>query len=165
MKTAKVWRMGMSEMQVLSGSRHRPPLKKPLWIMVLVLFVCLFLICAYIYPTSSDSACYVFSSKGCKVFVDWLPPPEREYTDEEIASRAVIHDILNAPHVLPKNPKIAFMFLTPGSLPFERLWDRFFQVWMSHMRLSPVFSFSCFLSIRVLLLHVLYVNNSFIPKS
>lgn len=127
MKTAKVWRLGMSEMQMLSGPRHRPPLKKPLWIIVLVLFVCLFLICAYIYPTSSGSACYVFSSKGCKVFADWLPPPEREYTDEEIASRAVIHDILNAPHVLPKNPKIAFMFLTPGSLPFEKLWDRFFQ--------------------------------------
>ncbi|XP_028751352.1 glycosyltransferase BC10-like isoform X1 [Neltuma alba] len=127
MKTAKVWRLRMSEMQMLSGSRHRPPLKKPLWIIVLVLFVCLFLICAYIYPPSSSSACYVFSSKGCKVIAEWLPPPEREHTDEEIASRVVIHDILNAPHVLPKSPKVAFMFLTPGSLPFEKLWDRFFQ--------------------------------------
>ncbi|KAI9123073.1 hypothetical protein K1719_005962 [Acacia pycnantha] len=99
MKTAKVWRLGMNGMQKFSDSRHRPPLKRPLWIIVLVLFV----------------------------FADWLPPPEREYTDEEIASRAVVHDILNAPHVLPKNPKIAFMFLTPGSLPFEKLWDRFFQ--------------------------------------
>ncbi|MED6132818.1 hypothetical protein PIB30_022461 [Stylosanthes scabra] len=33
---------------------------------------------------------------------------------------------MNVPS-LSKNPKIAFMFLTPGSLPFERLWDKFFQ--------------------------------------
>jgi len=29
---------------------------------------------------------------------------------------------------MPQNPKIAFMFLTPGSLPFEKLWYNFFQV-------------------------------------
>ncbi|XP_021911212.1 uncharacterized protein LOC110825057, partial [Carica papaya] len=26
-----------------------------------------------------------------------------------------------------KNPKIAFMFLTPGMLPFEPLWEKFFH--------------------------------------
>eukprot|EP00256_Glycine_max_P054101 XP_014620872.1 uncharacterized protein LOC100817202 isoform X3 [Glycine max] len=129
MKAEKVWRLGsMGDMQILPGSRHRPPMKKPMWIIVLVLFVCVFLICAYIYPPQSSSACYVFSSKGCKGFVDWLPPmPAREYTDEEIASRVVIKDILNSPAIVSKNSKIAFMFLSPGSLPFERLWDKFFQ--------------------------------------
>ena len=116
-------------MQILPGTRHRPPMKKPMWIIVLVLFVCVFLICAYIYPPQSSSACYVFSSRGCKSFSDWLPPvPAREYTDEEIASRVVIRDILNSPPIVSKNPKVAFMFLSPGSLPFERLWDKFFQV-------------------------------------
>ncbi|KAF7838006.1 glycosyltransferase BC10-like [Senna tora] len=128
MKTAKVWRLGMGDMQILSGSRSRPPLKKPMWIIILVLFVCVFLICAYIYPPQSSSACYVFSSKGCKGFVDsFLPIPKREFTDEEIASHVVIDHILKTSHNLPKNPKIAFMFLSPGSLPFEKLWDKFFQ--------------------------------------
>lgn len=30
------------------------------------------------------------------------------------------------PPVYVKNHKIAFMFLTPGSLPFEKLWEKFF---------------------------------------
>lgn len=129
MKTAKGWRLGMGDMQILPGSRHRPPLKRPLWIIVLVLFVCVFLICAYIYPPKGSSACYVISSKGCKGFVDWLPTiPQREYTDEEVASHVVINHILRTPRNPPQNPKIAFMFLTPGSLPFEKLWDKFFQV-------------------------------------
>ncbi|CAJ1941791.1 unnamed protein product [Sphenostylis stenocarpa] len=129
MKAEKGWRLGsMGDMQILPGSRHRPPLKKPMWIIILVLFVCVFLICAYIYPPKSSSACYVFSSRGCKSFVDWLPPmPAREYTDEEIASRVVIKDILNSPAIISRKSKVAFMFLSPGSLPFEKLWDKFFQ--------------------------------------
>ncbi|ESW26721.1 hypothetical protein PHAVU_003G142400 [Phaseolus vulgaris] len=129
MKTEKGWRLGsMGDMQILPGSRHRPPMKKPMWIIILVLFVCVFLICAYIYPPKGNSACYVFSSRGCKGFVDWLPPmPAREYTDEEIASRVVIKDILNSPAIVTRKSKVAFMFLSPGSLPFEKLWDKFFQ--------------------------------------
>nr|AFK47927.1 unknown [Lotus japonicus] len=127
MKTAKFWCLSMGDMQILPGSRYRPSVKKPIWIIVLVLFVCVFLICAYIYPLRSSTACYVFPSRGCKVIADQLPPlPAREYTDDEIASHAVIRDILNTPPV-SQNPKIAFMFLTPGSLPFEKLWDKFFQ--------------------------------------
>lgn len=130
MKSDKDWRLGsMGDMQILPGSRHRPPMKKPMWIIVLVLFVCVFLIIAYMYPPqSSSSACYIFSSRGCKRFSDWLPPaPAREYTDEEIASRVVIKDILTSPPVVSKKSKIAFMFLSPGSLPLEKLWDNFFQ--------------------------------------
>ncbi|KAJ8459453.1 hypothetical protein OPV22_032379 [Ensete ventricosum] len=50
----------------------------------------------------------------------------RELTDDEFASRVVIKNILSMPLVWPKHPKIAFMFLTPGSLPFEKLWETFF---------------------------------------
>lgn len=131
MKTAQAWRLGMGDMQILPGPRHRPPMKRPMWIIVLVSMVSVFLICAYIYPPQSSAACYMFSSRGCKAIIsDWLPPaPTREYTDEEIVSRVVFREILNAPlpPVQSENPKIAFMFLTPSSLPFEKLWDKFFQ--------------------------------------
>ncbi|KAJ7955825.1 Core-2/I-branching beta-1,6-N-acetylglucosaminyltransferase family protein [Quillaja saponaria] len=128
MKTDQVWRLGMSDMQILPGSRHRPPLKRPMWIIVLLSLLCVFLICAYIYPPQSSSACYVFSSRGCHVLSDWLPPaPARVYTDEEMASRVVIKDILNTSPTHSNSPKVAFMFLSPGSLPFEKLWDKFFQ--------------------------------------
>lgn len=129
MKATPIWHLGIGDIKFLHMSRHRPHMKKPIWIIALVLFVCVFLIFAYIYPPQSSSACYVFSSRGCDVISQWLPPlPAREYTDAEIASQVVIRDILSAPYVLPKNPKIAFMFLSPGSLPFEKLWDKFFQV-------------------------------------
>ncbi|KAI4978097.1 hypothetical protein ZWY2020_014651 [Hordeum vulgare] len=35
--------------------------------------------------------------------------------------------MLSMPMPMSKNPKIAFMFLTPGSLPFEKLWEKFLQ--------------------------------------
>ncbi|KAL3585572.1 hypothetical protein D5086_012439 [Populus alba] len=93
MKTPQLWRLGMGDVQILHGARHRPPLKRPMWIIILVSMVSLFLVCAYIYPPQSSSACYVFSSRGCKVLTDWLPPaPTREFTDEEIASRIVGHE-------------------------------------------------------------------------
>uniref|UniRef100_A0A2N9IP17 Uncharacterized protein n=1 Tax=Fagus sylvatica TaxID=28930 RepID=A0A2N9IP17_FAGSY len=119
----------MADMQILPGTRHRPPIKRPMWIIVLILLVTVFLICAYMYPPQSSAACHVFSSRGCRSISDWLPPaPAREFTDEELASHVVIRDILNTPPVQSPNSKIAFMFLSPGSLPFEKLWDKFFQV-------------------------------------
>ncbi|KAE9604730.1 hypothetical protein Lal_00011033 [Lupinus albus] len=128
MKTEKLWHLGLGDMQILSGSRHRHSMKNPIWIIVLVLFVFVFLICAYMYPPKNSLGCYVFSSSRCNGVADWLPPvTARVYTDDEIASRVVMKDILNTPSVLSKNPKVAFMFLTPGSLPFESLWDKFFQ--------------------------------------
>lgn len=134
MKSVKAWRVGnMGDLQILPGTRHRPPLKRPVWIIGLVSLVILFLVCAYIYPPHSRGACYVFSSRGC-TFPDWLPPvPVRELTDEEIASQVVIRDILNTPPVHSKNSKIAFLFLTPGPLPFEMLWDKFFHVSVSFL--------------------------------
>lgn len=120
----------MGDMQIMRGQRHRAPLRRPVWIIALVSLVSMMLICAYVYPSSKRySACYVFSSRGCKAFTHWLPPsPAREFTDQEMASRVVIKEILTMHPPQSKNQKIAFMFLTPGSLPFEKLWDKFFQV-------------------------------------
>ncbi|KAK9097732.1 hypothetical protein Syun_024777 [Stephania yunnanensis] len=127
MKTHPSWRLAILDM-IMPAPRHRPPLKRPMWIIVLVSMVSLMLIGAYVYPPRSYAACYIFSSDGCKSISNWLPPaPAREFTDDEIAARVVIRDILQRPPLHSKNPKIAFMFLTPGTLPFERLWDRFFQ--------------------------------------
>lgn len=130
MKSAQAWRLGMKDMQILPAPRQRGgQLRKPTWIIVLVSLVSLFLVCAYVYPPQSSAACYVFSSRGCKGMQSWLPPsPARELTDEEVAARVVIRDILNMPPAISTTPKIAFMFLTPGALPFEKLWDKFFQV-------------------------------------
>ncbi|AES65283.1 putative glycosyl transferase, family 14 [Medicago truncatula] len=128
MKTAKFCRLSTGDMQILPGSRYRPPMKKPMWIVVLVSVVAVFLTCAYLFRPQNSTDCNMFSSRGCNTFSDWLPPiPSRDYTDEEIAAHVVFRDILNSPVVMPPNPKVAFMFLTPGSLPFEKLWDNFFQ--------------------------------------
>lgn len=125
MKPSDAWRLSM---QFLPVHRHRPASKRPVWIIVLVCLVTFFLICGYVYPPHNASACYVFSSRGCKALTDWLPPTSRrEYTDEEMASQAVIEEILRTPLPPTKTPKIAFMFLTPGKLPFEMLWDKFFD--------------------------------------
>lgn len=130
MNTAKIWRQSMGDMQIFSGSRYRPPTKKPMLIVVLVSFVIMFVVtCAYLYRPRNRTVCNMFSTRKCKDIADWLPPvPVRDYTDDEIAAQVVFRDILNTPVVMPTNPKIAFMFLTPGSLPFEKLWDNFFQV-------------------------------------
>ncbi|KAI4380571.1 hypothetical protein MLD38_006748 [Melastoma candidum] len=127
MKAPKGWKLSMGDVPILPSSRNRPPLKKPIWILVLVCLVSIFLICAYVYPPQGSGACYMLSSRGCKALSDWLPPSVREYSDEEVASRVVIKDILSIPPTQSKNPKIAFMFLSTGSLPFEKLWDKFFQ--------------------------------------
>lgn len=128
MKTSHPWRVSMGDMQILPGARHRPPIKRPMWIIVLISLVTVFLICAYMYPPQSSATCYIFSSKGCEISY-WHPPaPAREYTDEELASHVVIKDILNRPPIQSQNSKLAFMFLTRGSLPFEKLWDKFFHV-------------------------------------
>lgn len=108
--------------------RHRTA-KKPMWIIVLLSIVCVSLIGAYVYPPRRYSTCYFFASSVCTPFKDWLPAvTRREPTDQEIFSSVVIRDLLTMPMPVSKTPKIAFMFLTPGSLPFEKLWEKFLQV-------------------------------------
>ena len=132
MKLSNGWPLGTKDIQAMPTPRHRTQSRRPLWIIVLVCLVCLSLIGAYVYPPQGFSACYFLSSSVCNPFKDWqhwLPPePAREYNDDELAARVVAKDILSAPFVQSKNPKIAFMFLTAGSLPFEKLWEKFFLV-------------------------------------
>ncbi|XP_015885359.3 glycosyltransferase BC10 isoform X1 [Ziziphus jujuba] len=127
MKKARAWRLGMKDFLVMPGPRQRPQLRRPVWIILLVSFVSIFLIGVYVYPASSSASCFLFSSKGCRAFR--RPPllPSRPLTDDEIASEVVIKEILKSHPVQTKTPKIAFMFLTPGSLPFEKLWEKFFH--------------------------------------
>ncbi|XP_071697498.1 glycosyltransferase BC10-like [Rutidosis leptorrhynchoides] len=128
MKLSKAWRLGMKDMQqMLPTHRHRSQIKGPTWIIVLISMVCVFLVVAYIYPPQTSSACYIFSVSSCETFSSWLPPSVRVLSDDEVASDVVISSILNTPPMVSKNPKIAFMFLSVGSLPFEKLWDKFFQ--------------------------------------
>lgn len=55
-------------------------------------------------------------------------PPVRNYSDGELATFVVAKDILTRPQVQPVGvPKVAFMFLTGGPLPFEKLWEKFFE--------------------------------------
>ncbi|XP_008801394.1 glycosyltransferase BC10 [Phoenix dactylifera] len=126
MKIAQTWLPGTGDVKIMRAARHRNSSKRPLWIIVLVALVCVALIGAYVYPPQRYSACYFLSV--CGPPKDWYPPvPARIYTDDELAARVVIREILSVPSIPSKNPKIAFMFLTPGSLPFEKLWENFFR--------------------------------------
>ncbi|VVB11066.1 unnamed protein product [Arabis nemorensis] len=128
MKAVKRWSLGnLGDMATLPGARYRAPARRRVWIIMVLSLISMFFIIAYMYPHHSKRACYMISSRGCKALADWLPPSLREYSDDEIAARVVIREILSSPPVITRNSKIAFMFLTPGTLPFERLWDRFFQ--------------------------------------
>ncbi|KAI9192138.1 hypothetical protein LWI28_018736 [Acer negundo] len=127
MKTARAWQLGIRDLLIMSGSRQRPHLKRPVWIIVLVSLVSIFLLGAYVYPPRSTTACYILSSRGCTMFELPQSPPSRELTDNENIAQVVINELLKAPPVRSKSPKIAFMFLTPGALPFEKLWDKFFH--------------------------------------
>ncbi|KAM0973776.1 hypothetical protein ACFX2I_016940 [Malus domestica] len=128
MKKSLAWRPQlMRDIMIMSKSRPRPALRRPTWIIALVLFICVFLILAYFYPPKNSAACYLFSSSGCSMFGRTPPGPARELTDDETASEVVVREILKTPPLQSKNPKIAFMFLTPGTLPFEELWENFFQ--------------------------------------
>ncbi|AQK68846.1 Core-2/I-branching beta-16-N-acetylglucosaminyltransferase family protein [Zea mays] len=138
-------------MTAMPHPRHRGAAKKPMWIIVLLSLVCVALMGAYVYPPRRYSACYFFASSVCTPFKDWLPAVARERTDEEIVSSVVIRDLLSMPMAMSKNPKIAFMFLTPGSLPFEKLWEKFLQghdgrysIYIHASREKPVHSSSLF---------------------
>ncbi|XVE71377.1 hypothetical protein DITRI_Ditri10aG0145300 [Diplodiscus trichospermus] len=127
MKTTRAWQLSVKDILMMSGSRQRPHLKRPVWIIVLVTFVIIFLITAYVYPPSNSAACYIFSSRDCTLYNQPPKFPSRELSDDETISHVVIREILKTPPIQSKNSKIAFLFLTPGTLPFEALWAKFFQ--------------------------------------
>ncbi|KAF2612254.1 hypothetical protein F2Q70_00013643 [Brassica cretica] len=120
MKAAKRWSLGnLRDMaSSLPGPRHRAPSpsrrRARVYIIMALSLIAFFAVIAYMYPHHSKRACYMISSRGCKALADWLPPSLREYSDDEIAARVVISEILSNPPVIRKDSKIAFMFLTPG---------------------------------------------------
>nr|ACG24184.1 hypothetical protein [Zea mays] len=147
----QVWGRSSKDMTTMPPPRHRGAAKKPMWIIVLLSLICVALMGAYVYPPRHYSACYFFASSVCTPFKDWLPAVVRERTDEEIVSSVVIRNLLSMPMAVSKNPKIAFMFLTPGSLPFEKLWEEFLQghdgrysIYIHASREIPVHSSSLF---------------------
>ncbi|RYQ94690.1 uncharacterized protein LOC107611619 isoform X1 [Arachis ipaensis] len=116
-------------------------IKRSIWIIAFVFVLSFFLVVAYYYQPklkASQKGCY--STQGCgtntndvqlikvednkEEEVELVP---RELTDEEMESRVVVKDILRLQNLQPKKPKVAFMFLTQGSLPFEKLWHMFFS--------------------------------------
>lgn len=138
----------MGETQkILQGPRHHhTSLKKPLWVVLTVSVTSMLLICTHMYPRlGKSSSCHgLYSTRGCQDSLSaWLPVHVRKFTDEEIAARAVVRDILRTPPFINENSKIAFLFLTPGTLPFEKLWDEFFKVTNTLMQCPNV----CYISL------------------
>ncbi|GMI89528.1 hypothetical protein like AT4G31350 [Hibiscus trionum] len=127
MKVTRGWQRRIKDIFLMSGSRQRSRLKRPLWIILLVTFVIIFLITAFIYPPTTSTACYIFSSRDCTLFNQPSVFAARELSDEETRSHVVIREILKTPPIQSTNPKIAFLFLTTGTLHFEPLWDKFFR--------------------------------------
>ncbi|TKW06414.1 hypothetical protein SEVIR_7G241300v4 [Setaria viridis] len=118
MKLHQVWQLGIKDMMAVSVPRPRTSPKRRVWILVIAAFITIAIVWAYLYPPPHYTS----------PMRDWLPAePARELTDEERASRVVFRQILTTPPVRSKSSKIAFMFLTPGTLPFERLWEKFFE--------------------------------------
>lgn len=139
------------------GSRNRSHLKRPTWIIVLLSIVCIFLVVAFIYPPRSPSStCNFFNSQGCGGSTIDLPPEahSREISDAERESRIVINEVLKYYAVQSKIPKVAFLFLTPGSLPFEKLWHVFFQVWHSYY----IYHKLCFLVLFIIWFYNMYLG-------
>ncbi|XP_042396216.1 glycosyltransferase BC10-like [Zingiber officinale] len=107
------WQLGNGR-HLMPVTRTRPTARLPKWIIILLCLVFVYLISAYVHPPRWYAE-------------DWMPPVARELSDEELVAHVVFRNILSMPLRQPKNPKIAFMFLTPGPLPLERLWEKFFQ--------------------------------------
>lgn len=95
---------GNRRISVRCHRRSRLPLMKPRWVIVCVLLVCLVLLftCYFIYD---PVAAYLFVSK-------FVPNPVigRDFRGDEISSRAVIREFLNASQHHSKTPKTAFLF-------------------------------------------------------
>ncbi|XP_066352697.1 glycosyltransferase BC10-like isoform X2 [Miscanthus floridulus] len=119
MKWYQVWKLGFGDMKGVTVPRTRASPRRRIWISVVVIFVAITVLWAYLYPPQD----YTYPVR------DWFPSePTRELTDAETAARVVFRQILSTPPFISRNPKIAFMFLTPGKLPFEKLWELFFKV-------------------------------------
>lgn len=132
MKAHQLWQLPIKDMKSAPLPRGRTSPKKHLCILV-VAFVSIVTLWAYLYPPQHYTS----------PMRDWLPAePVRELTDQERASQVVFKQILSTPPVKSKRSKVAFMFLTPGTLPFERLWEKFFEVRYHFSSTTSVIGFS-----------------------
>lgn len=118
------------------GNQNAPTRRRAtLWNILFVCLICLLVIGCCVLPSRRFiTQWYLFSSKtitrpsfqsfgaGRQFY------PTRQLTDEELNSRAIVNGILAMPYVRTPISKIAFMFMTPGSLPLEKLWEKFFLV-------------------------------------
>ncbi|XXG64405.1 hypothetical protein AAC387_Pa05g2368 [Persea americana] len=120
MKTPKGWRLRVGDIRIMSASRHKPSSKWSLWIAILVSWLCVLLIVAYVYLSGRYAAFGGHNPFNQPAFGGHL------IADDELTFHVVIRDIPKTPPLQSKNPKIAFMFLTVGSLPLEKLWEKFF---------------------------------------
>ncbi|KAL6659061.1 hypothetical protein ACP70R_003101 [Stipagrostis hirtigluma subsp. patula] len=112
------WQVGFNDMKGVPVPRARAASRRRIWIPVAIVFIGITMLWAYLYPPQD----YTYPVR------DWFPAePTRELSDEETAARVVFRQILSTPPFISRNPKIAFMFLTPGQLPFEKLWELFFK--------------------------------------
>ncbi|KAH9314633.1 hypothetical protein KI387_023260, partial [Taxus chinensis] len=139
------WEMKAQEQQkkgMVGTPRSRAGARRPLWVGALVGMVCLSILGAYIYsPTFLKvKVCPAFCGGGPVPLLRPPPPPPPPtiMSDREMAARIVAQDILKMPLNLTKMRKIAFMFLTPGPLPFDMLWEEFFKVRLCLCSLCPL---------------------------
>ncbi|KAK4277091.1 hypothetical protein QN277_015143 [Acacia crassicarpa] len=118
------WPQRISDFLIMVGTRKRSNIKRPIWILLVVSVTSIFLTAAYFYLPRSSASCFLFDSEACGAYE---AVATRELTDDETESKVVVKELLKTPPVHTKKPKIAFLFLTPGTLPFEKLWHAFFQ--------------------------------------
>ncbi|KAH9805776.1 Core-2/I-branching beta-16-N-acetylglucosaminyltransferase family protein [Citrus sinensis] len=82
------------------------------------------LVSSFFHAQKYNSGCYIFfTSSGCRSAFSEAAAPVILRENKQMAYRLVIKETSNPAQ--SKNPKIASMFLTQGSLPFELLWDKF----------------------------------------
>lgn len=116
-----------------SMSSRKVYVRHSVWLATLISLVSLSLIGGAFWYFKVASPCFFLSKKSCGPLFKMQQggvaptPPARVKTDEELASFAVSRDILSQMRARATHPKLAFMFLTRGPLPQERIWERFFQ--------------------------------------
>lgn len=114
--------------QLMPKPRYRPASIRSMRIIVSVTLISMFIIGAYLYRLRLYRNCdSTMTLSDCGLMKDWVPPAKaRKLTDNELNARAIIKEVLSVQPSLSNTSKIAFMFLTPGPLPFEKLWEKFF---------------------------------------
>ena len=83
-------------------------------------------------PVAAEAAEFVVSERAVESRKVDEDPASRVLSDWEVASLGVTKSILSNVENIPGG-KIAFLFLTEGPLPLERLWSRFFEVCHCHL--------------------------------